>query len=223
MTAQSSPIHDVSRRRPSLLWVLLVAAVVGVAGGVVAALSSRSSSPSRIVGGPAATWAAGARPAPGFTLHDQHGQSVSVATLQGRAVLLTFIDPLCRNFCPLEAKVLNAVVDSLSIGKRPTIVAVSVNPWGNARPNLLDDSRKWQLVPEWRWAIGSPAALAGVWRKYAIGVQATTKTIAGVTVHEISHTEASYLIDPSGHERALFLWPFKAAEVERAIASLGSS
>ena len=78
-------------------------------------------------------------------------------------------------------------------------------------------NQRWRLGPQWRWAIGSPSALASVWRKYGIEVLATTKTLAGTTVHDISHTEAAYVIDPSGHERALFMWPFSAAEVERTI------
>jgi cytochrome oxidase Cu insertion factor (SCO1/SenC/PrrC family) len=87
---------------------------------------------------------------------------------------------------------------------------------------LLEDEQKWRVGPEWRWAIGTPSALAAVWHRYDIGVEATTRTLAGVTVHEITHTEAAYLIDRSGHERALFLWPFTARTVEKAVASLGA-
>ena len=223
MTGQAPPAAGARRRRLRLASLLLAAAIVGVAAGVAAALLSRSSSasPSPILGGPVATWSAGARRAPDFALHDQNGQPVSLAMLRGRTTLVTFIDPLCRNFCPLEAKVLNTVVDSLPVAKRPAIIAVSVNQWGDARANLLQDAYKWRPVPEWRWAVGSPAVLTAVWHRYDIGVKATTRTLAGVTVHEITHTEASYLIDRSGHERALFLWPFTARTVEKAVASLG--
>jgi cytochrome oxidase Cu insertion factor (SCO1/SenC/PrrC family) len=125
-----------------------------------------------------------------------------------------------RNYCPFEAKVLNESVESLPARERPAIVAVSVNPWGDARPNLIDDETKWRVGSEWRWAIGSPSALATVWRDYDIAVEATTKTLAGVTVHEITHTEASYLIDRSGHERELFTWPFTLRAVKDGITSL---
>ncbi len=233
MTEQSSPLTGKHARgggkggrRPSrrTLLVLVVAAVLGVAGGAAAAVLSRSSTSSTaIIGAPNVSWARGVRAAPGFSLQDQNRQTVSLAALRGRPLIVTFIDPLCRNFCPLEAKVLNTVVGGLPATKRPAIIAVSVNRWGNARSNLLEDVEKWHLVPEWRWAIGRPAALAAVWRNYQIAVQATSKTIAGVTVHEIAHTEASYLIDGTGHERALFLWPFGAREVEQAITALDSA
>ena len=62
-----------------------------------------------------------------------------------------------------------------------------------------------------------------MWRRYQIGVLVTTKRIAGVTVREISHTEAAYLIDGRGYERALFLWPFRSGDVRATLAKLSSS
>jgi cytochrome oxidase Cu insertion factor (SCO1/SenC/PrrC family) len=97
---------------------------------------------------------------------------------------------------------------------------VSVNVYGNARANLLQDVARWELVPEWRWGVGDRKTLARVWRQYGIGVLVSTKTVAGVTVHEISHTEGSYLIDAKGDERALFLWPFRAADVRSELERL---
>jgi cytochrome oxidase Cu insertion factor (SCO1/SenC/PrrC family) len=138
-------------------------------------------------------------------------------------VIVTFIDPLCRNFCPLEAKQLNDLVRGLPARSRPAIVAVSVNVYGNARANLLQDVAKWRLVPEWRWAVGSGRQLASVWRRYQIGVLVTTKRIAGVRVHEISHTEAAYVIDRRGYERALFMWPFRSEDVSATLRRLAPS
>lgn len=172
---------------------------------------------------PPVSWAAGRRRAPAFSLIDQHGRSVSLGSYSGRPVIVSFIDPLCRNFCPLEAKQLSQVVRGLPAQERPAIVAVSVNVYGNARENLLQDVARWRLVPQWRWAVGGPRQLASVWRRYQIGVLVTTKRIAGVTAHEISHTEAAYLIDGRGYERALFLWPFRSDDVRAAVAKLSSA
>jgi len=214
-----------SRRMRWALWA--AAALLGIVAGV-ALVALRSSSPPPAaqpeppVGGPATTWAAGMRPAPAFRLVDQNEQPVSLAAQHGRPVIVTFIDPLCRNLCPLEAQRLDAAVRSLPANVRPAVLAVSVNVYGNARANLLQDVSKWRLVPQWRWAVGTGSQLARVWRDYGVGVQVTTKTIAGVTVHEITHTEAAYLVDRSGHERALFLWPFTAADVERSLRQLAA-
>jgi cytochrome oxidase Cu insertion factor (SCO1/SenC/PrrC family) len=201
-----------------------VAALVGA----LIALQHRSSASPRVTmadapTAAAATWAAGMRRAPDFRLVDQRGGPVSLSSFRGRPVIVTFIDPLCRNFCPLEAQQLNELVRRLPAAQRPAIVAVSVNVYGNARANLLQDVAKWRLVPEWRWAVGRTRQLATVWRRYRIGVLVTTKRVAGVTVHEISHTEAAYVIDRRGYERALFLWPFGAKDVRAALAKLSSS
>src|SRR5262249_11663559 len=53
------------------------------------------------------TWPAGERPAPAFALSDQGGKPVTLASLHGRPAIVTFIDPLCRDFCPREASVLS--------------------------------------------------------------------------------------------------------------------
>ena len=111
---------------------------------------------------------------------------------------------------------------SLPAQSRPAIIAVSVNVYGNARTNLLQDVARWQLVPEWRWAVGSDKQLARVWRKYQIGVLVTTKKIAGVRVHEVSHTEGAYVIDSKGYERALFLWPFRGTDVLKTLRQLSA-
>ena len=40
-------------------------------------------------------------PAPGFQLTDQNGQPVSLASLRGKVVLMTFLDPVCTTDCPI--------------------------------------------------------------------------------------------------------------------------
>lgn len=169
----------------------------------------------------AATWAAGERPAPAVSLRDEHGKPVSLAALRGRPVIVTFIDPLCRDFCPTEAQHLNDVVRGA--GTKPVVVAVSVNTAGNTPQTLALDRRKWQLVPQWRWAVGTGAALARVWRAFHVQVLVTKKKIAGVEVQQVSHTEAAYLIDEHGYERALFLWPYTARAVSDALRALPAS
>ena len=59
-----------------------------------------------------------------------------------------------------------------------------------------------------------------MWKQYEIGVQVTTKKLAGVTVHNITHVEAAYLIDGAGYKRALFVWPFSPQDVKQALRQL---
>ncbi|MGH2859040.1 MAG: SCO family protein [Solirubrobacteraceae bacterium] len=203
------------RRRLVLTAVGGVVVVIGVP--IAARPRGRQGSSARAssVRGPGTlyTLPEGRQPAPQFALRDQNGRTVSPAAFHGRDVLITFVDPLCRNLCPLEAHVLNQLVHSLPPARRPVIIAVSVDVYADARRYLLQDIGKWKLVPQWHWAIGSHAQLASVWRRYAVDVQVVTKRLAGTTVHYITHTEASILIDPAGYERALFAWPFSPQDV----------
>ena len=66
----------------------------------------------------------------------------------------------------------------------------------------------------------SASELAAVWKRYAIGVSVVTKRIAGTEIHYITHTEAAYVVDATGHERALFVWPFYPQDVERVLRQL---
>ena len=196
--------------------------MLGAAVGIAVAIASSSSSKSSVATrAPDATWADGRRPAPAFELRDQRGSPVSIRALRGKPAVVTFIDPVCRNLCPLEAAALGKVVRDLG-SNAPAVVAVSVNPWADTRANFRADADEWRLPPSWRWATGSPAALARVWRSYSIGVRVQTKHLAGVTVRNVIHTEGSYLIDARGFERALFLYPFRAADIERELEQLHS-
>lgn len=221
------PVRARGKRIP-LRWVVAGFAVLCVAaiGAPIALVrifrrpSSLQGSESSVVTPPPVSWPAGRRRAPEFALRDQRGHRVSLAAYRGRPVILTFVDPLCRNLCPLEAKVLNAAVDKMPVSRRPAIIAVSVDVYADSRRDLLQDVHKWELVPQWHWAVGRPAQLAAVWKHYRIGVSITTKRIASTTIKYITHTEAAYILDPTGHERALFLWPFYPQDVERILRDL---
>jgi protein SCO1 len=213
-------IDQAMTRRLLLAGALIVGAGTGI--GIAVASSSRPSSHASL-SSPAMradeTWPGGARRAAGFRLRDQHGAPITVAALRGKPTVVTFLDPVCRSLCPVEARTLAAVVRRLG-ARAPNVVAVSVNPGADTVANFRSDAREWRLPATWRWATGSHAALAPIWRAYGIAVQVQTKRIAGVTVHEVAHSEEAYVIDAHGFQRALFLFPFQAADVERTIRSL---
>jgi cytochrome oxidase Cu insertion factor (SCO1/SenC/PrrC family) len=202
--------------------VLVLAAVAGALLLVGRPHPTASADAAPVSDAPAATWRAGTRPAPGFRLADERGRPVSLAAFRGRPVIVTFIDPLCRDYCPTEAQHLNDVVRAFPAAQKPAIVAVSVNVAGNARTNLLEDRHKWSLVPEWRWAVGDAAALAPVWRRYGIEVITSTRKVAGVELRRVVHTEAAYVVDRRGDERAIFLWPYSAKGMIATLRSLSS-
>jgi len=201
-----------------LIWGVAAVVGIGIALVIERSLTSGGTSHASVV---TTTWPARVRPAPAFALRDEHGKPLTLASLRGRPAIVTFIDPLCRDFCPREASVLSEAAAAL--GKdAPAIVSVSVNPWANTPRNFREDAVHWKLARCWRWGVGSQAELAKVWRDYAVGVQISQKTIAGVKVRKITHTGAAYLIDADGYERALFLYPFTTAQVVSAARDMST-
>src|SRR6476660_8430927 len=215
-----------AERKPlARAWTLaaVAAIVVGAGAGAGFALTHRSGSSqpaSTVTGHANVVWPAAKRRAPDFALRDQTGAPVSLSANRGQVVILTFIDPVCTTLCPLEAKTLDRVEQDLSGAQRPAIVAVSVNPWGDAGRYFQADARKWRLPARWRWAVGSRAQLSRVWQAYSIGVRIRRFRAVGITTHRVDHTEAAYVIDRRGFERALFVYPFSAGDVESAVRQL---
>ncbi|MDE3131769.1 MAG: SCO family protein [Acidobacteriota bacterium] len=150
-----------------------------------------------------ATWAARAVPAPPIgTIHDQTGGRFALSSLHGHSVALAFFDSHCHQECPLEGRQLAAAERTLPAAQRPTLVVVSVNP-KDTRASATKAIREWGLagVAPWHWLMGTHSQLARIWAAYNIQV---SPPING----DINHTEALYLIDRHGDERAAYLWPF---------------
>jgi protein SCO1/2 len=219
MAANERLAVPLSRLRWILWGVVLLLAIIAVVLYATLRSSGPSSTAVPVSDVPAATWTAGAQRAPDFSLTDQNGAAVSLAALHGRPVVVTFIDPLCRDFCPREASILTEAAAKLG-PNAPAIVSVSVDPWADTATNFQADASHWKLGPTWRWGTGTYAELARVWKPYDVGVEVTHKTIAGVKVRYITHTGAAYLIDGKGFERALFLYPFTTDQVVSAAQAL---
>ncbi|HEY4348479.1 MAG TPA: SCO family protein [Gaiellaceae bacterium] len=202
-----------------MLWIGALVIGVGTGAAIKLSQSHSSSTPNSPPTPPVDTWKAGVRKAPDFNLIDQNGKPVSLSGFRGRPVIVSFIDPLCRDFCPREASILSEAAQQLAPLK-PAIVSVSVDPWADTKENFHQDALHWKLAPGWQWGVGSQAKLAAVWKSYAIEVAVTRKKIAGISVRYIIHTGAAYLIDGSGYERALFLYPFETKDVVDAANDL---
>ena len=160
-----------------------------------------------------ATWAAGTRPAPDFTLANQEGRAVSLSSLRGRVVLLTFLDSRCEHLCRIEGPLLGNLQRALPEAERPLIVVVSVNPEDTAA-SVRAAARGWGWGPgEWQWLMGGLPQLADVWAAYGVDVQQTPDALL--------HTGALYVIDGAGDERAGYASPFDQQRVADLVRSLG--
>ena len=161
-----------------------------------------------------AAWDPGARPATGFTLRDQSGVPVSLASLRGRSVLLTFLDSQCKQECPIQGRQLGSILRRLPAAKRPTLVIVSVDPSGDTPSSIRHAMTKWRLTGPWKWhwLNGARSRLAVVWHFYGITVDPSSG--------DIVHSLVLYLIDRDGYERTAYLYPFLPGFVQGDLARL---
>jgi cytochrome oxidase Cu insertion factor (SCO1/SenC/PrrC family) len=137
-------------------------------------------------------------PAKPFQLTDQHGQTVSLASLRGKVVLLTFLDPVCTTDCPLIAQEFRAAGQLLGASARQVkLVAVVTNPIYHQVADIQAFDRQENLtqVPNWLYLTGSVAQLQQVWKNYAIAAQILP---AGSM---IGHPDIAYVIDQNGRVR----------------------
>jgi cytochrome oxidase Cu insertion factor (SCO1/SenC/PrrC family) len=138
------------------------------------------------------------RPAPGFTLTDQHGHTLSLASFRGRVVVLEFMDPHCVDICPIVSQeFIDAYRDLGGAASRAVFIAVNVNPYHLGISDVAAYSAEHQLttIPSWHFFTGPLATLRPVWRAYNISVDAPSRNA------DVVHTSEVLFIDPGGRER----------------------
>ena len=134
-------------------------------------------------------------PAPGFTLTDQDGRTVSLASLRGKVVLMTFLDPVCTTDCPIIAQEFKQTWQLLGAqNSKIELVAVVANPTYRSTifTRAFDQQEGLATVPNWRYLTGSLSQLSAVWQHYGVTVQ---NLPAGSMS---AHNDLAVVIDPSG-------------------------
>lgn len=210
--------HPRASLRPAMM-ILLIAVVAGAGGAAVLRVLLGSGTTAARLALPTlhgqAVWQAGARRAPNFVLRDQSGSAVSLGSLRGRPVILTFLDSQCKSSCPIAGRELGSILRRLPAAQRPTLVIVSVDQSGDTPAGIRHALAKWGLSGPWtvHWLNArTHAQLASVWRSY--GVRVVPRA------NDIVHSLALYLIDRRGYERTAYLFPFLPAFVQRDLGWL---
>jgi cytochrome oxidase Cu insertion factor (SCO1/SenC/PrrC family) len=113
-------------------------------------------------------------PAPNFTLTSQDGRQVSLASLRGKVVLLSFLDPVCTTDCPVIASEMR-VADVLLGAKAADaeLVSVVANPTYTslAYTRAFDAQEGLSTVPNWLYLTGTVSQLATVWHDFGVEVE----------------------------------------------------
>jgi cytochrome oxidase Cu insertion factor (SCO1/SenC/PrrC family) len=138
-------------------------------------------------------------PAPAFSLTDQHGRTVTLASLRGKVVLLTFLDDTCTSDCPLIAQEFRDAGQLLAASRRHVeLVAIDYNPLYTHVSYLQAFDRQEGLatVPNWLYLTGTLAQLKQAWHRY--GVPPAEVLPAGSM---IGHGDYAFVLDQHGHMR----------------------
>jgi cytochrome oxidase Cu insertion factor (SCO1/SenC/PrrC family) len=139
-------------------------------------------------------------PAAPFSLTDQTGRPVSLHSLSGHVVVLTFLDPVCTTDCPFIAQELRLADQMLGAdAARVDMVAVVNNPLYNAPAFTAAFDRQEGLdsLPNWIFLTGSLDELHNVWNDY--GEQSAVSPAGAM----VAHSDIVYIIDGSGRTREI--------------------
>lgn len=138
--------------------------------------------------------------APNFTLTDQHGTTLSLASFRGHPVVLTFMDPHCVTMCPIIAQ---EFIDAARVLARtdPGVVFLAVNvnrhALGVATVDAFTTEHQLNTIPTWHFFTGTLATLTHIWHQY--GIEVATRIRHGQWT--VVHTTIDYFIGPNGKER----------------------
>ena len=138
--------------------------------------------------------------APGFTLTDQRGHTMSLASLRGKVVVLEFMDSHCTDICPIVSQeFVDAYHELGANASKVVFAAINVNQYHATVADMYTFSAAHQLtaIPTWHFFTGPLPALQTAWRHYNIQVDAPNPNA------DIIHTSSVYFIDAQGAERYL--------------------
>ena len=139
-------------------------------------------------------------PAPGFTLTDQNGHTMSLASLRGKVVVLEFMDPHCTDICPIVSQeFVNAYHQLGARASKVVFAAINVNQYHATVANMatFSNAQRLNTIPGWHFFTGPVPTLQTAWRNYNVEVSAPNPNA------DIVHTSAVYFIDARGAERYL--------------------
>jgi len=138
-------------------------------------------------------------PAPAFSLTSQDGRAVTLASLRGKVVLLTFLDDTCSVDCPLIAQEFRQAGQLLSADTRHVeLVAINYNPVNTQVSYIQAFDRQEGMagIPNWLYLTGTAAQLQPVWQHYAI---APPEILPAGSM--VGHGDYAFVIDQAGHMR----------------------
>ena len=143
-------------------------------------------------------------------LVNQHGNSVSLAALHGRVVVLAPFLSLCQDECPLITGAFLALqrdVSAARLADKVVFVEATVDPARDSVARLAAYQR--EFGADWQLWTGSPAAVAAFWKPFGVSFMRIPEEQPPKTdwwtgqplTYDVAHTDGYILIGSDGRER----------------------
>ena len=128
--------------------------------------------------------------APNFRLRNQDGEPVSMRSLRGRPVVVTFLYTTCEDSCPIQAQTVRGALDEL--GHDVPALAIAVDPPRDTPERAQAFLAKQRATGRIDFVLGSRAELRPVWNGFGnIQPQSVTQ----------EHQARFTLVDSQGYQR----------------------
>ncbi len=177
----------------------LAPALAACSSGSSSSASSSGASVSQVIPANASGFDGAALPpgvlAPRFSLIDQTGARVSLASYGGRVAIVAVLYSTCGSPCVVIAQQIRGALDEL--GRSVPVLVISADPAADTPSSVERFLRQVSLSGRVRWLSGSPAQLRRVWHAFRV--------LPASAGHAAFARAASvFLIDRRGSERVIF-------------------
>jgi protein SCO1/2 len=153
--------------------------------------------------------------APTFRLVDHRGVSVGLEEFRGKPVVLAFVFSNCPDVCRLTGAGLRQTAELLGgDAGQVQMLAISTDPGSDDAASVRRYLSRYQLTDRMLYLTGPAAALPGVWDDYHLFVNSDR------TQGLEAHTDALFVLDKWGRERALLRSDFDPAELAAGLRQL---
>lgn len=131
------------------------------------------------------------KPASDFILVNQNGESVSLKSLRGKTVYLSFAFSHCQTMCPTLVHNLKAAISD-PLMPAAWLVMVTLDPWRDTPSSLPTLAKNWGF-PENAWILsGQPEAVSKVLNDYEVPRSRSSEN------GDIIHPAITHVISPKG-------------------------
>ncbi|MBA3299488.1 MAG: SCO family protein [Thermoleophilaceae bacterium] len=122
----------------------------------------------------------------------QDGERLTMRSLRGRPVIVTFLYTTCDDTCPTQAQQVKGALNDL--GRRVPAIAIAVDPQRDTPTRARAFLARQRMTGRMDFVLGSRRELTRLWNAYSVRPQR----------EDLEHTARLVLVDPKGTQRVSF-------------------